>query len=98
MKNIKTFTELNENENPEGLKRFNDACERYDFYGAFEIAQEEGLFGGDFDEYIEARSGQGNAFDKLVKLHAEYQKIAAQLKDLVISDIEAAQDDYGIPK
>lgn len=98
MKNLKRFNELNENKSSEGLKEFNEACERYDFYGAFEIAQQEGLFAGDFDEYIEARSKQGSIFDKLISLHAEYQKIASQLKDLIISDVEAAQDDYGIPK
>lgn len=102
MKNIKSFNELNENDeneiNKEGLKSFNDACERFDFYGAFEIAQQEGLFGGDFDEYIEARSKMGDGFDNLIKAHVEFQKAAAKLKDLVIADVEAAQDDYGIPK
>ena len=102
MKNIKRFDELKENDeneiNLEGLKLFDAACEKYNFYGAFEIAQEEGLFGGDFDEYIEARKHNGSAFDKMIKLHEEYQKIASQLKDLIISDIEAAQNDYGIPK
>ena len=32
----------------------------------------------------------------MIKLYEEYIKISSQLKDLIISDIEAAQDNYGI--
>lgn len=88
---------IKENINTDGLKLFNDACEKFDFYGAFDIAQEEGLFGGDFDEYIESRKNMGNAFDKLIELHTEYQKVAFQLKDYIQSDMEQAQNNYGYP-
>lgn len=77
---------------------FTQACERYDFYGAFEIAQDKGLFGGDFDEYIESRSHAGSAFDNMIKLYQEYQNAASQLKDLIMSDIEDAQTNHGIPE
>lgn len=105
MKNLKRFNQLNEEENPEhefekeqtreGLKLFNEACEKYDFYGAFVVAQEQGLFDGDFDEYIESRKKAGSAYDKMIKLHAEWQKISAELKDLIVADVEDAQGEYG---
>ena len=102
MKNLKRFGELDEEKAPnvspeqeESLKAFNEACERFDFFGAFEIAQTEGLFGGDFEEYMESRKNSGSAFGKMIKLYEEYIKISSQLKDLIISDMEDAQNEYG---
>lgn len=71
------------------VPEFTQACERYEFYKAFEIAQEEGLFGEDFDEYIESIKRSGSGYDKMIQIYTEYQKNASQLKDLILSDIES---------
>ena len=62
MKNLKRFGELDEEKAPkvspekqDALHSFNEACENFDFFGAFEITQAEGFFGGDFEEYMESR-------------------------------------------
>lgn len=98
--NVGDFPEEKQNvpqDNQDALRSFNDACEHFDFFGAFEIAQNEGLFGGDFEEYMESREkaggGDNGGYQKMLKLYHEYIKIASQLKDLIISDIEQAQNE-----
>lgn len=90
-------SKINENSTVD-MSEFTQACERYDFYGAFEIAQDKGLFDGDFDEYIESRRHAGSTFDNMIKLYTTYQNAASQLKDLIMSDIEDAQTNHGIPE
>ena len=106
MKNLKGFYELNELEGdddytPEEMKAhlqaFKDACDRLDFNGAFDIAQQEGLFGGDLEEYIDSRKNSGNAFDEMIKIYNDYKKVALKLSKLIKADMEEAQIDYGIP-
>lgn len=80
---------INENEESGDFNKFIEAIKDYDFNKAFNVAQEEGLFGGDFSEYIESRSHMGTDGEEIAET-------AEKLKNMVIEDLKAAQDDYGM--
>lgn len=100
MKHIKQFDSYKKINESEDLldtmeyKQFIEACDQYDFNKAFEIAQDLGLFGGDLQDYIDARSKQMPS-SGLIKAYEAYTKAAEAFKGLLIEDIEAAQNDYG---
>jgi hypothetical protein len=101
MKNVKKFEDFKLSEgfksgvSDSDWKKFSTMIMELDFAEAFDFAQSAGIFGGDLQEYIDAKSNQGSAMAHIVAKFEKYVSAAEKLAEAIVEDLEGAQDDYG---
>lgn len=76
-------------------KKFGILIREFNFSQAFAFAQEVGIFGGDFDDYLESRSAKGGATKYIIDAYSEYEEAASILAEEMLEDLQDAQNDYG---
>lgn len=94
MKNILTREQLNEKTNftEDDYKSFCKLVNNQHFDEAFDYAQENGIFGGNFSEWLEARKKQNSTNSKIYKTISTYQNICKELAQVIVHDLQADND------
>lgn len=102
MKHLSNYDSFGINENDLGVrpdspewKEFLKLMRSLDFAAAFSYAQDAGIFGGNLEEYLNARARQGPGFKHLLQSYNEYREAAEIFAEDVIEDLEDAQNNYG---
>jgi hypothetical protein len=98
MKNIKTSVELFEkkedrNFTEDEYKAFSKLVRNEHFEEAFEYAEKNGIFGGNFSEWLESRKRQNSANSEMYKAVTSYQDACKKLAKFIIADLPAGAFD-----